>query len=287
MTFPYESKRIPVADGLSIEARIFGPQASDRNAVLCLHGLTRNAADFDDIAETLSSNGLRVIALTMRGRGASDRDPEWRNYKVEIYIHDVKKAIHALNIGPAIFLGTSLGGIITMRMNELHPELVKAVILNDVGPELAPKGLARIAGYVGKTAGVANSLEDAAAQIRAINEIAFPDLDSAGWLEFARRTFRLDEDGKWRLDYDPKIADALAHNGSGADLWPAFATLQKKPTLIIRGAHSDLLSPEIVSDMRAVHDAFKFVEIPNRGHAPALNESEAIRAISSFLADLG
>lgn len=254
--------------------------------VICLHGLTRNVGDFEDIAPLVAGTGRDVIALSMRGRGQSDYDPDYLNYHPLAYRDDVLKAMDALEIAEAVFLGTSLGGIVTMLINDAAPERVKAAMINDVGPELAPEGIARIAGYVGKTDATAASLDAAADQIRAVNEVAFPGMDEDFWRMFARRTFRENPDGSWSLDYDPNVGKALAEVGPAPDLWAPFESLKTKPTLIIRGALSDLLSPEIVGKMRAVHPGFDYIEVPNVGHAPTLTEPAAWGAIEGFLANI-
>ena len=186
-----------------------------------------------------------------------------------------------------MFVGTSLGGIVTMLTNEAAGTRVVAAIINDIGPELGAEGLARIAGYVGAERQDARSLDEAAAQIRAINEVAFPGRDEEFWRKFARRTFRQFEGGRWRLDYDPAIAAALKEVGPAPDLWPAFKSLAGKPTLILRGALSDLLTPAIVDKMRAAAPNFALCEVADVGHAPSLAEPEARAAIAAFVEDVG
>ncbi len=277
----YEDKRIPVAGGLTLHARFY--EGGDKTPALCLHGLTRNAADFEELAPKIAGTGRDVLALTFRGRGASDYDPDYLNYHPLQYRDDVLTAMDALNLPEAVFVGTSLGGITTMLVNESAPERVKAAIINDVGPELAPEGIARIAGYAGKTKTDVADLEEAAAEIRAVNGVAFPDADDAFWRQFARRTFRENADRSWTLAYDPNIGKALTEVGAAPDLWTPFESLKHKPTLIIRGGISDLLSPEIIEKMRAVHPNFDYAEIPNVGHAPMLTEPAAWDAIEGFL----
>ncbi len=276
-----QHKRIGVAADISVAVRIY--EGGDKTPALCIHGLTRNAGDFEDLAPLIAKTGRNVVAVTLRGRGASDRDPNYLNYHPLTYRDDIVKVLDALEMKEAAFVGTSLGGIVTMVTNEAAPARVKAAILNDVGPELAPEGLARIAGYVGADAGPAATIEEAADRIKAINGVAFPDASDEEWIKFAYRTFRNTDDGNWELDYDPNIAKALAEVGPAPDLWPAFGSLKDTPTLVVRGALSDLLSPEIVEKMRAVHPSFDYVEVPRIGHAPMMTEPAAISAIESFL----
>lgn len=277
----FEDKTIPAGAGINLHARCY--RGGTKTPVLCLHGLTRNASDFEDLAPKIAATGRDVYALTFRGRGRSDYDPDYLNYHPITYRDDVLKAMDTFDLPEAVFVGTSLGGITTMLVNEAAPERVKAAIINDVGPELAPEGIARIAGYAGKTKTDVADLEEAAAEIRAVNGVAFPDADDDFWRAFARRTFRENPDGSWTLAYDPNIGRALSEVGAAPDLWAPFESLKNKPTLIIRGGISDLLSPEIIAKMRAVHPNFGYAEIPNVGHAPTLTEPAAWDAIKGFL----
>lgn len=280
----YSIERITMPDGIALEARRYGGGA--RLPALCIPGLTRNARDFEDFAPWLAATGRDVFAISLRGRDGSDYDPDYLNYHPVAYHRDVLALLDGLGVGRAVFVGTSLGGIVTMLTNEAAPARVAAAILNDVGPELDPKGLARIAGYAGVGASEAGDLDEAAAQIRAINEVAFPGRDDAFWRTFARRTYRETPQGRWVLDYDPAIGKALREAGPAPDLWPAFESLKSKPTLVIRGAISDLLTPPIIDRMRAVHSAFELCEVANVGHAPTLSEPEARQAIANFIAKL-
>ena len=170
------------------------------------------------------------------------------------------------------------------------PSRVRAAVINDVGPELAPEGIARIAGYVAMRPegddGTVADLNAAAAAIRAINEVAFPGKDDEFWNVFARRTFRPQPDGTWRLDYDRNIGKALLEVGPAPDMWPAFTSLATIPTLVLRGGVSDLLSPQIIEKMEAVRPGFAYCEVGNVGHAPTLTEPDAWKAIAEFIGGL-
>lgn len=277
-----ELLRLKSKDGLGLEVKRF--EGGGRTPAVCIPGLTRNRRDFDAFAAQLSRAGRDVYALSLRGRGGSDYDPNYENYNPLVYCDDVLNTLDQLDIPQAVLVGTSLGGIVAMMTNMLAPERVAAAILNDIGAELAPEGLTRIAAYVGGGENAAAAdLDEAAAQIRAVNEIAFPGRDEAFWRRFALNTFRETSDGRWILDYDPLVGKALADADNPIDLWPAFTSLKNTPTLLIRGALSDLLTPEIVDKMRAVHPALAVCEVPGVGHAPLLTEAEAIAAISRFL----
>lgn len=276
-----ETLRIRLSNGLSLEGVRY--EGGARTPVLCLPGLTRNARDFEDIAPVIAGTGRDAIALSLRGRGGSDRAEDYLTYHPATYRDDVLEAMDRLDLPRAVFLGTSLGGITTMLAAAAAPDRVAGAIVNDVGPELAAEGIARIIGYAGQTRGEAASLEEAASQTRAVNEVAFPGRDADFWRAFARRTYRENEDGSWALDYDQRIGKALSEAPPAPDLWPAFAALTDTPTLVVRGAISDLLSPGIVAKMRAVHPSFAYCEVSGVGHAPMLNEPEAVAAISAFL----
>ena len=280
----YESE-----DGLRLHYRDYRPQGSadDRPPVFCLPGLTRNCRDFEAIADHLSrrlSQPRRVISPDFRGRGLSDYDPEWRNYHPLTYVRDMETLIGELGFERIVCLGTSLGGLVSMTLNHRRPGLVERVILNDVGPEIAPQGLARIMGYAGRTPDI-RSWEDAVALSKANYGIAYPDLTDEEWLAYARTGYREDEDGVPRLDCDPKIGDALREvGGELADPWVLFAGLADTPTLVIHGVLSDILTRDIVTKMQAAKPDLDVLEVPNRGHVPMLNEPVCLRGIEAFLA---
>lgn len=261
-----------------------------RTPILCIPGLTRNAADFEDFAPIAASTGRDVYAISLRGRGRSDYDPNHLNYFPTTYVGDVLAALDQLGISRALFVGTSLGGIVTMLTAASSPNRIAGAVVNDVGPEFAPEGIARIAGYVGARAADASSsaadLNEAVAQIRAINDVAYPGKDKAFWETFARRTFDPQPNGTWRLAYDPNIGRAILEAGPAPDLWAPFAALNSIPTLIVRGAVSDLLTPPIVEKMRGARPGFEYCEVANVGHAPTLTEPDAWKAIAAFLSRL-
>jgi pimeloyl-ACP methyl ester carboxylesterase len=278
-----EIVQVSTRDGLALDvARVRG---GAKTPAWCIPGLTRNRRDFEAFAAWLAATGRDVYAVSLRGRGASDYDPNYLNYRPAIYCEDMLAALDQLGLARAVFVGTSLGGIVTMLTSLAAPDRVAAAIINDVGPELAPEGIARIASYVGGGDAAAN-LDEAATQIRAINQVAFPGRDTEFWRDFARNTFRETPDGAWVLDYDQAIATALAESGPLGDLWPAFSSLGDKPALLLRGAISDLLSPEIVARMQAVHSRLAICEVAGVGHAPTLAEPEAMAAIETFLSGL-
>ncbi len=278
-----------LANGLTLELLRAG--GTGKTPILCIPGLTRNVRDFSDVVDAFSSPDREVIAVSLRGRSGSDR-AEMTSYTPPTYRDDVLALLDALGIDQAIFLGTSLGGITTMLTAEKAVERIKAAIINDVGPELAPEGIMRIIDYMNARTEVPGASADAQARvsfdqaiaaIRGINDVAFPGQDAAFWEVFARRTYREEEPGQWALDFDPQISVALTQAPPTPDLWPGFKALAACPTLVIRGAISDLLSPTIVEQMREARPGFEYCEVANVGHAPTLAEPEAVAAIAAFL----
>jgi pimeloyl-ACP methyl ester carboxylesterase len=248
--------------------------------------LTRNSKDFETVAPRLAALGRRVLALDVRGRGRSDYDPDPMRYAVPTYVQDVLGLLDALGLERAVFVGTSMGGLITMLLGALYPGRIAAAVLNDVGPELNPAAIARISGYIGKTQPVADWAA-AAAATKAIGEAAFPNKDDAFWLAFAQRCWKEQPDGRIALDYDPMIAVpfGLPDGPAPPDLKPVFqAALGAVPTLLVRGALSDLILPEHVAAMRALKPDLSVIEVPGVGHAPMLDEPEAMDALVDFLA---
>ena len=286
----YVERRWKAPDGLDLFARDYAPGPGPaRPPVIAIHGLTRNSADFDSIAPLLAQSGRRVLAVDVRGRGLSDRAPDPMTYRPDVYAADVLALMDQAAVGRAVFMGTSMGGLITMALTALRPKAVVAAILNDIGPEVAPEGLARIAAYSGQPVEI-DSWADAAAYAKRINAVAFPHYSDADWDAFARRIFRQGPDGEIGLDYDPDISVPIRAAGAKAlvpNLWPMFRRLARnRPTLLVRGGVSDLLSADIAARMRKAAPDMAYVEVPQIGHAPMLDEPEAKAAIFEFLAEL-
>ena len=275
--------------GVALHARDYaGSGGPARSPVICIHGLTRNSADFEEVAPWIAAQGRRVIAVDVRGRGRSERDPDPRRYHPKVYAQDMLTLLDEAGIARAVFIGTSMGGIITMAIALKRLGAISGAVLNDVGPVISMKGLERIKGYVGKGRPV-ESWDDAAAYIKSINESAFPENTMADWVTWAKRTFR-EEGGRIVLDYDPQIAAAI----QGAKLKPTslvakwlFRRLARnRPTLLIRGGNSDIVGPEEAQYMQKSAPELKYAEVPGVGHAPMLTEPAARAALSSFLADV-
>jgi len=280
----YRDGYIVVADGLRLHYRDY-PGPVDKPPLLCLHGLTRNSRDFADFAERYSPQ-WRVIALDFRGRGQSDYDPVPPRYTPVAYAGDVIQLLDQLSIPQAVFVGTSLGGLVTMAVAAMAPQRIAAAILNDVGPELNEVGLDQIRNYVGKGARFSNWDEAADAIERNVGG-AHPNYDHDDWVRMARRLCREDE-GAIVFDYDLAIAVPFETKGPTPriDMWPLFTALGQKPLLVVRGEISQLLSPDALEKMHEAVPDMKSVTVPQVGHAPMLDEPEAAAAIDKFLAGL-
>ncbi|MEM1142289.1 MAG: alpha/beta hydrolase [Pseudomonadota bacterium] len=276
-------------DRLRLYARDYpGPSNSDLLPILCMHGLSRNSADFSWIASHLAQT-RRVISVDQRGRGRSAYDPNPANYTPLTYAGDMFTLLDHLGLTRVVVIGTSMGGIMAMIMQSLQPGRMAAVILNDIGPELDPSGLERIKNYVGKSREI-RTWVDAVAQTREINQVAFPSYSDEEWLTFTRGLYTEADDGTPILAYDPKIAEPIVDQGENAvppDLWPMFEQMATLPMLLIRGELSDLLAADCVRKMLAVASGLKYTQVRERGHAPMLNEPEAVESIEHFLNSLG
>jgi pimeloyl-ACP methyl ester carboxylesterase len=278
------------ADGLTLSARDYpGAAGAARPPVICIHGLTRNARDFEVVAPRLAEEtGRRVLAIDVRGRGLSDRDSNPMNYNPAVYAGDVIALCAQAGIGKAAFVGTSMGGLIMMVLAMSRPDLIERAVLNDVGPEVGAAGLARIAGYVGG-GGTYATWAEAAAYIKSVNGSALPDLTDADWLTFASRTFR-EHDGRIELDYDPAISNVFKTpppaDAPAPNLWPLFMALTAgRPAMVVRGANSDILEAATVSKMSEAAPHLRTLEIPGVGHAPTLEEPAALSGLITFLRD--
>jgi pimeloyl-ACP methyl ester carboxylesterase len=271
------------ADGLALFARDYpGADGPARLPVICLHGLTRNSRDFEALAPWIAQQGRRVLAPDVRGRGLSAWDPHPLGYNPGSYAADVIGLLDQAGVRRAVFIGTSMGGLITMAVAAARPDLVAAAALNDVGPELDPAGLARIGAYVGQAPPV-RTWAEAAAYARAVNGAALPHLPEDRWETFARRIFRPDGD-RLRLDYDPAIAEAFRHPTPTPDLWPLFLGLAAgRPLLLIRGGASDLMNADIAARMTLAAPHMREAVVAGIGHAPLLDEPEALAALGDLL----
>ena len=277
----FTDRYINSPDGLKLHYRDYdGPH--DRPPLLCIPGLTRNARDFEPVAERFAGE-WRVIAVDLRGRGLSEYDPDPSHYIPQFYAADLLKLLDQLGIADAVFIGTSLGGIITMVMAMRDAERIAGALLNDIGPETEKRGLDRISSYVGRPTSY-SSFDELARALMDNNHDAFPGWDLARWEAFARCTAS-ERDGAIRLDYDPAIADGFnaAASAPPTDIWPYYRALAGRPVTVLRGELTDLLEPAVAERMvREIPDV-ELVEVPGVGHVPALDEPESAAAIERLL----
>lgn len=272
-------------DGLRLHYRDY-PGREDRPPILCLPGLTRNARDYEGVAARLAGE-WRVIAVDLRGRGESAYAKDPMTYVPLTYVQDLERLIAELGLKSFIAFGTSLGGILTMLLASTARERIEAALLNDVGPEIGEAGLARIRGYVGRSSSWPTWLH-AARGLAEANRGVYPKYELEQWLAMAKRLYRLSANGRVVMDYDMKIAEPFRLPGgeAGFDLWPALDALRGVPTLIVRGALSDVLADDILARMQARLPDAEAVVVPDVGHAPTLDEPEAVAGVERLLAKL-
>ena len=267
-------------DGLRLYARDYPGPTVDAPVILCMPGLTRNSKDFADLANELQQS-RRVICPDQRGRGRSARDTDPTRYHPERYARDMGTLLDVLHIPRLVVIGTSLGGLMALLLMATEPQRIQAAVLNDIGPEIDPRGVARIATYVGKTA-PANTWDEAARQTMLINGEALADFNDDNWHAMARDLY-VQEGNTPMLDYDPAIAEGVNAGTAAPNLWPLFDSVGKRPMLVIRGQSSDILSMETLAEMSRRLPQLISLNIAGRGHAPTLNEPSARLAISKFL----
>jgi pimeloyl-ACP methyl ester carboxylesterase len=276
---------VSAPDGLRLHACEYGSSRSPALPVVCLPGLARTVTDFDALAPALADAGpRRVLAIDSRGRGQSeyDRDPE--NYNLLVELGDVVAVLNALSVGPAVFVGSSRGGLLAMHLAVAHPTAIAAVVLHDIGPVIEPKGLIRIRGYVGKMM-QPRTFAEGAEILRRLSSSQFPNLTPEQWLATAQRTWQV-RDGAMVPTYDVHLARTLAAidlEQRLPPLWNEFEALKRMPMLVIRGANSDILSAETLSAMAARHPGMESIEVPDQGHVPLLEGDLAVR-VTQFVA---
>jgi|SRR4029079_18576446 pimeloyl-ACP methyl ester carboxylesterase len=278
---------VTAPDGLRLHARCYGRASAPGTPVVCLPGLARTSADFDLLATALSRDAphpRRVIALDYRGRGLSQYDRDPANYSLPIELADVLAVVTALESLPAIFIGTSRGGILTMLLAAVRPSALAGAVLNDIGPVIEPQGLMRIKSYVGKLP-EPRTFQEGAEILRRLFHSQFPRLGPDDWLAAAHRMFK-EENGRLMTTYDPKLATTMA----GIDLeqpvpalWKEFDALASVPVMVVRGANSDILSATTVDSMQARHPALERLEVADQGHAPLLADIDTTGRIAAFV----
>lgn len=279
----WEDRYWTTRDGLRLHYRDY-PGPASRPPVLCLPGLTRNARDFEDLAARLSP-AWRVLCLEMRGRGDSDYARDSMTYNPLQYVEDIEALLAEQAIARFVAIGTSLGGLLTMLLAGRDPERIAGAVLNDVGPEVDPEGIARIRGYVGQGRNHETWMHAARALQEAQGDV-YPGYEISDWLRHAKRTMVLGSGGRIAFDYDMKIAEPFEHDDGTqvVDMWPLWRALSGRPVLLLRGENSDILSADVARRMIAELPGAELASIPATGHAPTLDEPQAIEAIERLLA---
>lgn len=275
-------------DGLRLHFRDYParPEHAHRPPVICIPGLTRNARDFENVAARLAGE-WRVICVNLRGRGDSAYAKDPMSYVPLTYVQDMEALLLAQGIERFVSIGTSLGGLITMLLASTRPGRVVAALLNDVGPQIEPEGLARIRDYVGQGRSFPTWMHAA----RALSEVqaaVFPGYGVSEWLDLAKKTMKVGPGGRIVYDYDMKIAEPFAVPGgeTGVDMWPTLVGLAGVPVLIVRGALSDVFSAATAQRMIDVLPHGRLLTMANKGHAPSLEEPEVADAIERLLAEV-
>lgn len=279
----YTSEFFTNTDGLKQHYRDYSAATESAPTVLCMAGLTRNSNDFQYIADHLADR-CRLICVEQRGRGQSDWDPDPSRYSPVTYVTDMMTLLKHLGLDSIITIGTSLGGLMTIMMNAMHPGVIKAAVINDIGPEIDPAGIARIKSYVG-VGTPPSTWPEAFAAVKAANPNVYPNFTDADWEHFTKLLFA-DVDGKPVAQYDPAIRKNFDSEGdqSAPDLWPFFALMYSVPTVVLRGQLSDILAADTLERMAREHPDLVAVTVPDVGHVPLMKEKIVHDAIDPLIA---
>jgi pimeloyl-ACP methyl ester carboxylesterase len=276
-------RNLEARDGLRLHYLDF-PSSGSASAVVCLPGLTRPAEDFETLVASLNAAGHRVLALDYRGRGDSQWDPDWTHYDFDVEEDDILRILAQEGVSTAVFVGTSRGGLHTMRLARRQPGLVRAAVLNDIGPEINLSGLLRIKRYVGKLPPLA-SMKDAVGLTRFSAGSDFVGVSPEDWERYAQRSFVETPEGVV-LRCDPALShtlDAVAPDMEPLDYWEDFKALAQRPFLVLRGAKSDILTPEILTRMKSAAPTMLTHVVDGQGHAPLLMDEATIACVADFI----
>lgn len=252
--------------------------------LVCAHGLARNGQDFDDLGRALGDR-YRIICPDVAGRGRSDRLHDPMSYGIPQYVADMMVLIARLDVESVGWLGTSMGGLIGMVLASLDHSPIARLLLNDVGPAIAPESIRRIGEYLGRAPTFA-SIEEAEQYIRLVSA-PFGVLTDVQWRHLTESSVRQRTDGRLEMGYDPAIADSFQRATADGivDLWPVYDRI-RCPTLLVRGAKSDLLTHETAQAMSSRGPHPQVVEVPEVGHAPMFMAVDQIEIVERFFADL-
>ncbi|HEY2531283.1 MAG TPA: alpha/beta hydrolase [Xanthobacteraceae bacterium] len=297
---------VTVRDGLRLHVREYGARTAAGLPVVCLPGLARTVADFATLAPFLARTAAaehggaaahpqsgtdpvavrRVIAVDSRGRGRSDYDRNPDNYNLVVELADLRTVLTTLDVGAAVFVGSSRGGLLVMQLAVVQPTAIAGVVLHDIGPVIEQNGLARIKSYVGKLP-QPRDFADGAEILRRLFGPQFPKFTDGQWLTAASRTWQMHE-GALKPTYDVGLSKLLAAVDTEQPLpplWNEFDALARVPMLVIHGANSDILSAETLAAMAARHPGMQTIEIPHQGHVPALEGEDLLQHVAAFVAE--
>jgi pimeloyl-ACP methyl ester carboxylesterase len=286
----FSSLFVTAPDCLRLHVRSYGSRVGSALPVVCLPGLARTAADFDPLAAAMAGDPAKprlVLVLDYRGHGQSEYDRNPDNYTLAVALADLSAVLTAFETAPALFVGTSYGGLLAMMLAAWRPAAIAGVILNDIGPVTEPQGWVRIKGYVGQLP-VPRTFEEGADILRWWFDAQFPKLAPQDWIAFAQGTWR-QHGGGLVPAYDPKLARTLqrADLQHLPTLWNHFDALARVPLMVIRGARSDMLASTTLQAMVSRRDEIEVVVVPDQGHPPFLTERSLIRRIADFVASCG
>ncbi len=286
----FEERRFSACDGLQLYARDYGhddPRTAASLPVVCLPGLSRNSRDFHLLATRLSTHPekpRRIVALDYRGRGFSDWDPDKSRYQLPVEAEDVVSACAALDVPRAIFIGTSRGGLILHLLAAMCPDLLAAVVLNDIGPVIEIEGLLQIRQYL-EAQPKLRSWEEAVESLSRVHGATFPALDDTDWRDMAEAIFR-QKDGMIAADFDPALIEPLKSMNANTpvpDLWALYEGFRAMPLMVIRGENSSILSQATVVEMERRHPDMQSVTAKGQGHAPLLHRADLLSEITRFI----
>ncbi|MGB7335936.1 MAG: alpha/beta hydrolase [Salaquimonas sp.] len=284
----WENFNYTSTDGLRLAGRKYGWENRDAKAVVCLPGLSRNSADFHQLAMHLANDApvkRRVLCLDYRGRGNSQYDKNWENYSILIEADDVVQGVTAAGLEHPAFVGTSRGGLILMILAAMKPTLLSAIVMNDVGPEIDGPGLVRIKKMLETSKNTVSNWQEARDNLQQMGKRSFPKFDDAEWDRQARLIYT-EKDGKIVRNYDPKLTNTLKAIDLDVrlpELWPQFTGLRNIPLMLIRGELTDLLAEKTVAKMQVIHPDMAVINVPDQGHAPDIGSAGLPEKISAFL----
>ena len=280
-SFRQRSVQCASPTGLHRMAYVEWGRRENPKVVVCVHGLTRCARDFDFLARALSAD-YRVVCPDVAGRGDSEWLKDPTEYQVPVYVNDMVALIARLDVDTVQWIGTSMGGLIGMSLAALPGSPVTRLLLNDVGPVVTAASVSRIGSYVGKWPPLP-TIEAAEAYVRAVSAPFGPHSD-AEWRFLTEHVVRQNPDGSFRMHYDPSIALSFKAPGStgDVDLWGLYDSI-RCPTLVLRGESSDLLTRDTATEMSKRGPRAEVVEIAGVGHAPTLIHEDQIRVVRGFL----